>query len=158
MCNWVLECIKLTNLSSCRWRVYWWRLWQWGKKNKMCSVPDDIFRFFCFAATHKSNFEFIIPTQSATQAFQGGSKNWVRRWQKSSLPDFYFSFLSSPLLSFFFSPFFFWWVFTRLHFTRKRFWGNPKDSQIFLLAWRDSYNFEIHHREEVSISGVLVKT
>ena len=24
--------------------------------------------------------------------------------------------------------------------------------------WRDSYDFEIHHREEVSISGVLVKT
>ena len=26
------------------------------------------------------------------------------------------------------------------------------------LEWRDSYDFEIHHREEVSFSGVLVKT
>ena len=26
------------------------------------------------------------------------------------------------------------------------------------ISWRDSYDFEIHHGEEVSISGVLVKT
>ena len=28
----------------------------------------------------------------------------------------------------------------------------------FMGTWRDSYDFEIHHREKVSISGVLVKT
>ena len=28
----------------------------------------------------------------------------------------------------------------------------------FWKYWRDSYDFEVHHREEVSISGVLVKT
>ena len=27
-----------------------------------------------------------------------------------------------------------------------------------VASWRDSYDFEIHHGEEVSISSVLVKT
>ena len=33
-----------------------------------------------------------------------------------------------------------------------------KTASCFWFPWRDSYDFEIHHREEVSISGVSVKT
>ena len=77
----------------------------------MCSVPDDNFCFFCFAGTHKSNFEFIIPTQSATQGFQLSLFREDQRTESAdggnqAYLDFYFCFLSSPLLSFFFSPFF----------------------------------------------------